>query len=98
MTTNTPWYKIEGADVLNPFPYMFAWKAKSLMLYAWPNSPFLLFGSKHLEVDWAEFLKQEPVDGSCSEEALLVVLDLEQVFRSHILVPTWLAHHQFVST
>jgi len=52
MTTNTPWYKIEGADVLNPFPYMFAWKAKSLMLYAWPNSPFLLFGSKHLEEDW----------------------------------------------
>jgi len=59
---------------------------------------FLLFGSKHLEEDWKEFLKQEPVDGLCSEEALLVELDLEQVFRNHILVTTWLAHHQFVST
>ena len=48
VTTKAPWYKIEGSDVLNPFPYVFTWKIESLMLHSWRSSPFLLFESKHL--------------------------------------------------
>jgi len=54
------------------------------MLHSWRNLPFLLFGSKHLEDDCEEYLKHDALDGSCSEEALLVELDLEKVFGIHV--------------